>query len=252
MKIPKDYKTDGWTKNPRSAPGKKLGTIKVELDRKVDRYHHATIKVDVRVDGAGSFYAHCHGQWFKCDTQAELREEIRQAFEASIAVTWTRYIEIRYSATAHEVGTRGLSSSREHLGLGDDRTVVLAAEDPEEHGRWARRAHQITGIDLGWAVVEYTEPYELPEEPGTFKRSRRDVDEDGDPRENDLEQVEVDLPRGLVPWTAERERVLDQILVALGQLDARLVALFAGAADELAGRLDGFSADRLLGSGGAP
>jgi hypothetical protein len=46
------------------------------------------------------------------------------------------------------------------------------------------------------------------------------------------------LPVGAVPWTAEREAFLREVLAALGKLDARMVELFRGDPDQLSRRLD--------------
>jgi hypothetical protein len=43
---------------------------------------------------------------------------------------------------------------------------------------------------------------------------------------------------GPVPWTAEREAFLREVLAALGKLDARMVELFRGDPDQLSRRLD--------------
>jgi hypothetical protein len=52
------------------------------------------------------------------------------------------------------------------------------------------------------------------------------------------EQDDDKLPVGAVPWTAERETFLREVLAALGKLDARMVELFRGDPNQLSRRLD--------------
>lgn len=104
---------------------------------------------------------------------------------------------------------------------------------------------------------DYTDPFELPEKPGTSVRMERSVSAyrdyeddkvvwcEGTPNENDDDK----LPPGTVLWTEEREEFLRSVLKALGDLDARMVGLFLGAPEELAKRIDdrvALGADRLL------
>jgi hypothetical protein len=117
--------------------------------------------------------------------------------------------------------------------------------------RWRRKkvTNVIAGIELAWEIVEYTRPWQRPEN-GKIVRSKRDVDsrEDDDGHSTDylgdpVEQDDDELPTGAVLWTKEREQLLHDILGMLGDLDRRMVELFRGDAEALADKLDGMRVD---------
>lgn len=96
-----------------------------------------------------------------------------------------------------------------------------------------------TGMTLTWAVVEYSGAVELPEQ-GT-RYMRREVD-DGKP--SDSQTTEKELPKGLIPYSAEREDALKKLREALAQVDRRMIELFRGKPDDVGERMD-----HLIGNG---
>jgi hypothetical protein len=246
------------------APGKKVGKVAVKLDRQITRYRRAEISVELRLDSNGVFHAKYESQWYEAATQSELTEKIRKAAERTIDLEWTRYLIVQYEATAWpEDGDTGRPESTggyETLSLDDDRGKL--ARDPEAVKLSHRlRDRVITSIDLHWVICDFSQPYALPEDKRRTARMRRDIDmqrvlpdeDDGDCTYREVigspeEQGSDALPVGAVPWTAEREALLRDILKALGRLDARMVALFGGDPDRLARQLDAACANptRLL------
>ena len=61
-------------RGPVRAPGKKVGTLSVKLERKTSRYDYASIEVELRLDvHAGTFHAEYEGAWYDARTKDELR-----------------------------------------------------------------------------------------------------------------------------------------------------------------------------------
>lgn len=236
------------------APGKKVGTLSVKLERKTSRYDYASIEVELRLDvHAGTFHAEYEGTWYDARTKDELAGKIRQAAQKTIDVEWARYLVVDYEAKAWPLdgdsGRPETSGHYETLSIADDR--ALLARDPKAD-EWSNRncARVVTSIDLHWAVCEFSTPYALPEDKKKTVRMRREIDlrlDDRDDEGNETyrevvgapnEQDDDKLPVGAVPWTAEREAFLREVLAALGKLDARMVELFRGGPDQLSRRLD--------------
>ena len=236
------------------APGKKVGTLSVKLERKTSRYDYATISVELRLDvHDGTFHAEYEGRWYDARTKDELCAKIRQAAQKTIDVEWTRYLVVDYEAKAWPLdgdsGRPETSGSFETLSIADDR--ALLARDPQAD-KWSNRncTRVVTSINLHWAVCEFSTPYALPEDKKKTVRMCRKIDlrlDDRDDKGNETyrevvgepsEQDDDKLPVGAVPWTAEREAFLREVLAALGKLDARMVELFRGDPDQLARRLD--------------
>lgn len=239
-------------------PGKKLGMLEVQLDRKKDRYTHVTVDVELRFEiSNGTFHAQYEGNWFHSKTKDDLAAQIKAIATKTLSVEWKRYIEIDYAAKGWPIedpksGRPANQGQCCDYGLDDDRKKPFDdSEGPPA----------ICAISLQWSLCEISEPYTLPENPKKRVRARRDVrvwdwlkgtaeavERLGDPNEWDDDV----LPTGLLLWTPEREAILVEIIAALGRLDARLVGLFSGDAAKLAGKLDELAigdASRLLTEG---
>ena len=222
---------------------KKFGTITVTLLRKVGRYTNASFSCDLRLDEKGWFYAAHDGRWYKAQTQDALREELRAAVEVTADVEWTRYLVVRYKATARPVGSSGWGSYKT-LDIEDDRAEELRPK--RDASRWGDSEHEVVGIDLAWEVKEFSTTYKRPED-GKLVQLRRDVDADGDVGEPD--EQDPGLPAGAVVWSEKREAVLREVRAAIARLDARLVEFFRGEPDDLARSLDAVDATKLLPAG---
>lgn len=227
-----------------SHPGKKVGTLVIHLDRVVAKVrwgmcsdHKAKFVVDLRLDTrTGVFHAQYDGVWYSAKTQAELHDQIKASVKHSVELVWERYIVISYDATVRRLNKNRL----------DENSYITYSIDMNHS-----RKRTVTGIDLTWSVVDYTQPWTRPEDRVSV-RSKRELSYDADSHTEHLgdphEQKDDSLPAGAVLWTAEREQFLHDVLEALGKLDTRMVALFGGAPDELARKIDviATSGHRLL------
>ncbi len=230
---------------PRGAkPGKKVGQLHVQLDRN-------DLQVELRLSlPGGTFHAEYEGRWYDALTQGELADQIRQVADAA----WTRYLVIGYTAKAcHLDGDRGRPlGAYQVLSIEADRDA-LAEVGPPEEGAVSVRA--LTSIELNWSIYEFSTPYALPGNPSKTVRMRREVERqltdrsdgsgsapEGEIYQDDIappdEQEDDRLPPGAVPWTAEREALLRDLLATLGQIDAQMVALFHGDPEQVARQLD--------------
>jgi hypothetical protein len=238
----------------KTKPGRKIGKLVICLERKATRYQHASVEFELRLDSNGMFHAAHEGQWFQAESQVKLKEQLHQAIDKTIDVEWRRYLMIDYTADVWPVNGDSGRPSYDHSGhvrLDLDADRAELARDPRAKPHEARSdARVITGIGLHWTVVEFSSPYALPHDPKKHVRMQRGVnmqladrDDDGretyqecigEPHENDDDR----LPCGAVPWTAERETLLREILAALARLDARMVELLRGDPESLAARLD--------------
>jgi hypothetical protein len=234
-------------------PGKKVGVLRVDLQREGARHDQKSVEVELRLSvQSGTFHARYEGQWYEARTKDELADQIRQIASKTADLSWTRYLVVEYTARAYPLdGDSGRPAGGRHRTLELDEDRATLAQDTEAEA-WSDRAsaHVITSVDLHWRVCELSDPYPLPEDKRKKVRMRREVDSQladreeegketyqevvGDPSEQDDDL----LPAGAVPWTAEREALLREVLAMLGQLDARMVELFRGGPDELARRLD--------------
>jgi hypothetical protein len=238
--------------------GKKIGKLVVTLDRVVEKVRwggygdrHAEFVVDLRFDfHTGDFHVEHEGNWYSAKTKEALEAKIKKAVERTIDLVWDRYIVVQYEMTAKPLeSTNAPSLSTGNVfGISDDRDDLIE--------RWRRKKiiKVVAGIELAWDLVDYTRPWIRPES-GKSIRCKRTVDyyEDdagkhverlGDPCELDSDE----LPTGAVLWSKEREQLLHDILKMLAELDRRMVELFRGDAEALAGKLDVLSFDpqRLL------
>jgi hypothetical protein len=245
-------------------PGKKIGTLEVKLDRKKTRYKWASVNVELRFEITnGTFHAQFEGNWYSAKTKDDLAEQIKIAATKSLSIEWKRYIQISYEAQGwpieDEKSGRPATSGQYHTyDLDDDRTKF----DDRVTTANTREKHAICAVELHWSICEISEPYALPEEPSKLVRAKRSVDvwrwgvDIGKEKIGEPEEWEdADLPSGTLLWTAEREAVLAEIVAALGKLDARLLALFTGDADALAGKIDAAAQNdpsRLLAAGSDP
>ncbi len=243
------------------SPGKKIGMLKVTLDRKKTRYKWASINVELRFDlASGNFHARWEGNWYSAATKDDLAEQIKVAATKSLSIEWKRYIQIDYEAKGwpieDEQSGRPATSGQYHTyDLNDDRTKF----DDRINTAGRHNKHAICAIDLHWTICEISEPYTLPEEPSKRVRARRSVGihawgpDTGKEQIGEPQEWEDDvLPPGTLPWTPEREAVLAEIVASLGKLDARLLELFTGDAAALAGKIDAAAQtdpSRLLGTG---
>ncbi|HSX22398.1 MAG TPA: hypothetical protein VLE97_06435 [Gaiellaceae bacterium] len=235
-------------------PGKKIGTLKVTLDRKKTRYKWASVDVELRFEmKRGTFHAQYEGNWYEAKTQDELSDQIKAAATKALSIEWKRYIQIDYEAEGHPIedpksGRPAISGTYHTFEINEDRSKFGRGRDENE-------PFAICAVKLQWTICEISEPYALPEEPRKLVRARRPVSirdygsDRGTEQIGDQEEWEDDvLPPGTLLWTPEREAVLVEILAALGRLDAKLVDLFRGDENILAGKIDAAQADasRLL------
>lgn len=234
------------------APGKKVGTLSVKLERAATRYTQASISVELRLDvHDGTFHAEYENTWYDAKTKNELCDKIRQAAQKTIDVEWTRYLVVDYEAKAFPLdgdsGRPEASGNYRTLAIDEDRATL--SRDPQAD-KYSDRKYVITSIDLHWSVYEFSTSYALPEDKKKTVRMRREIeyrlaahDDDGNETYCEVigqpcEQDDDKLPAGTVAWTAEREELLREVLAALGKLDARMVELFSGDPDQLGRRLD--------------
>jgi hypothetical protein len=233
-------------------PGKKVGKLVVALFRKESSCRDS-VDLELRLDvSTGTFHAAWEGQWYGAKTHDDLADQIRRVVAEEPDVTWTRYLVIDYEARSWALeGDSGRPelSRCETLSLDDDRTAMT--RDHEDGPR------AVASIRLHWQLYEISSPYPKPGDKRRTVRMFRDVrcelnpDEGGRGAYREVvghaeEQDDDRIPPGAVPWTAEREAILRDVLAGIGRLDARLVALFRGDPAQLAGRLDATTASRLL------
>lgn len=238
--------------------GKKIGKLVVMLDRVVQKVrwggnsdHRAEFTVDLRFDfHTGDFHVEHDGKWYTAKTKEALEGKVKKAVERTIDLVWDRYIVVHYEATAKplELGTNAPSTSTGNIyDINSDRAKM-------EGWRGKKSRSVIAGIDLTWELRDYTRPWTRPES-GKIVRSKRDVDywesDEGKITEHLGDPIELDddeLPTGAVLWSKDREQLLHDILKMLADLDRRMVELFRGDAEALAGKLDVLSFDpqRLL------
>ena len=226
------------------SPGKKIGKLIVTLDRKKTRHKWASLDIELRFDiSTGTFWSQFEGNWYHADTKAGLAEQIKTAATKTLSIEWKRYIQISYEAKAwpieDEKSGRPATDGRFHeFDIEDDRNKFGHGSDEDDR-------YAICGIELHWSLCEISEPYALPEDAKKIVRAKRDIgvwhfgDDKGkekidEPREWD----DAELPAGTMLWTPEREALLVEVIGALGKLDARLVELFSGDADQLAAKID--------------
>jgi hypothetical protein len=221
-------------------PGKKIGMLEVKLDRKKTRYTWASVDVELRFEiTKGTFHAQYEGNWYSAKTKDDLAEQIKVAATKALSIEWKRYIQIDYEAQGwpieDEKSGRPATDGRYHTySIGEDRSKF------DKDGK-----HVICSIELHWTICEISEPYPLPEDPKKSVRAKREVDvwgwgpDTGKEKIGDPQEWEDDvLPAGTLLWTPEREAFLVEVVAALGKLDARLVDLFAGDPEKLAGKID--------------
>jgi hypothetical protein len=238
----------------REQPGRKVGKLHVKLDRKKDRYNHAEVTMDLRLDAyTGMFYAEWEGTLYKDATKEGLSKQIKAVVTKSIEMTWTRYLVISYEAEQYFVedertGRPASQGQYRTLDIDDDRDKHvdrLTYSDPDD----AKRTMATCGIKLQWSLRDVSDPYSLPEDRKKIVRSIRDVEQwsygsskgkriEGERIGNPTEWDDAKIPTGYVPWTVEREALLRDIVNAIGQLDRRMADLLNGAPEDLAKKLD--------------
>lgn len=237
-------------------PGKKIGTLRIDLDRKKTGYQRARFEIDLRLEvSTGEFHAEYEGTWYRAYTKGDLAAQVKEAVSKTLDLEWRRYLVIDYSAVAHEIDDPKVGRPRSygrvnHLDIDTDRAELAGKSrmrDPEDEddGKdlgWEDEPMVITELGLTWKLLEISEPYACPEDKAKRVRAFRAVsfdgrdgsEEIGDPEEQDDDA----LPAGAVLWTADREAFLSEVLAKLGELDRALAQLFGGGALALAQRLD--------------
>ena len=221
--------------------GKKIGTLKVSLDRKKTRYKWASVDVELRFDlHTGTFWSQYEGNWYSADTKDALASQIKDVATKALSIEWKRYIQIDYEAQGWPIedpksGRPESSGSYHNFAIDGDRSTFGGGDEK----------FAICSIALHWNVCEISEPYPLPEEPKKQVRAKREVDvwswgpDIGKEKIGEPEEWEDDvLPPGTLLWSPEREALLAEVVAALGKLDRRLVELFSGDAAQLAGKID--------------
>lgn len=223
-------------------PGKKIGTLTVTLDRKKTRYKWASVDVELRFEMTrGTFHAMYEGNWYEAKTKDDLSEQIKAAATKALSIEWKRYIQIDYEAEGHPV--EDPNSGRTAIS-GQYHTFEIEHDRSKSYGYGVEK-YVVNAIKLQWTICEISEPYALPEDPKKLVRAKRDVsvrdygsdrgsEQIGDPQEWE----DAALPPGTLLWTPEREALLVDIVAAIGKLDERLVSLFRGDAEALAGKID--------------
>ena len=225
-------------------PGKKIGALEVKLDRQKTRHEWASINVELRFEiRTGMFFAQYEGNVYSADTKDALAKQIKTAATKALSIEWKRYIQIDYDAKGWPVedakSGRPATNGRYHdFTIDDDRSRFGKGQNEDE-------TFVICGIELHWSICEISEPYTLPEDPNKRVRAKRRVDvwgwgdDIGKEKIGEPHEWEDDkLPSGTLLWTPEREALLVEVVTALGRLDARLVELFSGDAEKLAGKID--------------
>jgi hypothetical protein len=207
----------------------------------------------MRVDDvAGEFIAVVNDEgnrvsYYTSKTRADLVEFMTELAKELHVIEWRRYIVVEYSATFEGDGN--------DYHLGEELPTDVSADSKSKRKKRQAVADRVRAIRLSWEVWDYsTQPLDRPadgwRQGGKFLRRRR-VLESGKPGHPEWTWDET-LPAGVMPYSPERLKVLEEIQRALGKLDARMREFLAGNADALAARIDAMTdAGRLLGSGGA-
>lgn len=218
MKVVKT-KTDVRVTPERTTPGRKSGTLTVDVNR--SRY-----EVPLRVDvDKGIWYAFHDGLMYSSEVKADIGPTIAAAILAKEPLVWTRYIDIDYEANG--------------VGRWTSRPTFKPGQ--------SRGDYDISGISLSWKIVEYSQPIKQQNE--TFIRMTRWVSDDLETTGHD-ERAPAQLPDGVILFTPECLATLQSIRAALVVLDGKLSALFSGGLEEVGSRLADFTT-KTLGPGGS-
>lgn len=218
-----------------------LGTVEVRrrnahdrLPRKVgevvsdtgirDGYRTKNATYTLRLDAKSGQFMVEHGDMlYVARTREALQAKMDEVSRITLALEWTRYISISYSA----VTKHAARWSRNELGVADRR------------GKKTR----IRGLSLSWEVVEYTGEFQIPgQKPCRMKRA---IDEAGLPSSEELETVDC-LPDGLVAYSPERMAVLSSVLDVFTAIDARMIELLRGSSARVAAQIDAAAGRRFL------
>lgn len=217
----------------RDSHGKKVGNLTVILDKHPTVFRGSKARVDIELRfevHTGLFHAEHGGIWYADKTRDGIRDQLKVVLDVQVDVEWHRYIVLDYSAKIREDAVRhGRGYGCEVWSI--DRSKPVPSD------------HEVIGLELTWSIVEYSTPFPDPGD-GHAKRMQRSLDSGGDPRDTSTNDND-EIPEGAFRWTEEREAKLREILCAFREIDRNLVALFGGAPDELAAKLDGFSVARL-------
>ena len=236
-------------------PGKKIGTLRVKLDRKKDRYNHAEVSMGLRLEiHTGTFYAEWEGVLYKDQTKEGLSNQIKAVATKSLEMNWTRYLVISYEAEQYPLedertGRPAADGQYRTLDIDDDRDERMGQITYASNKDDANRKMVTCSLKLQWSLRDVSDPYPLPEDPKKIVRSIREVDQwhyrsskgtpiEGERIGNPTEWDDAKIPTGYVPWTADREALLRDIINAISQLDRRMVDLLNGAPEDLAKKLD--------------
>ena len=200
---------------------KKIGEMICNTGVKVG-YRESTTKFVLRLDD-GDFIAEHGDFWYVSKSRDALQTKMDQVARVTLNLKWTRYLKVSYKAEI----PYGTSWS--------DSTTTLEVDD--------ERKKPILGMKLSWEVMEYSDVIQLPGVDGERYMSRK-VDEDG---EVSSQQTTVkELPVGLVPYSKEREAILNSIREAFTAIDKKMSTLFHGSPEQVAKQLDAVQGPLLL------
>jgi hypothetical protein len=202
---------------------RKIGTMVCNTGFKTG-YRNATTSFVLRLDSdTGEFIAEHGDVQYVSKSRDALKAKMDQVAMVTIDLKWSRYLLVKYTAT---IPYQGNFHS----------TTTLTIDDPRR-----KNAHAVLGIHLNWELVEYSDAFELPNQGRRFMK--RDVFESGP---SSSQETINELPDGLVPYTKEREAILQQLRAALASVDAKMVELFRGDPERVARRLDEMKGVSLL------
>lgn len=206
-------------------PGKKVGDLFVETDDKRKARFELRLTVST-----GMFHVVHNGQTYSSKSKDELQSKLREVVEIDHRVTWTKYIELRY--TSRGIGRSHWGRQSRNLDLNERAPMLVRA------------------LDLDWTITEYSSPH-IPvgeseefilerDESGTITSRHRAKSGRG------RNVSEFELPTFTIPYTEERIATLQQIRIALTSLDRKLREFLGADSSALQAALDrGFAASGL-------
>lgn len=205
---------------------RKIGEMNCDTGVKTG-YRNATASFVLRLDStSGEFIAEHGDMWYISKSRDALQAKMDQVARVTFDLEWTRYLKVDYEAVVPYRDDWHSSSSE----------TTFAVDDK-------RDKRPIYGVKLKWEVVEYSNPIKLPGNDDD-RYMFREVDEDGNA--SNQQESKKELPAGLVIYTKERERVLEQIRAGFASIDKKMVELLGGSQDEVAKQLDSVKVTVLL------
>ena len=202
---------------------RKIGTMYCDTGIKVG-YTTQNASFILRLDD-GEFIAEHGDVWYISASRDALQAKMNQVARVTFDLQWTRYLEVRYKAL---VPYKDSWHSENSLDLDDKR----------------EKNQVVYGVSLRWEVVEYSNAINLPGDEEKTRWMKRDVDEDGEPSQQ--QESVRELPTGLIPYTKEREALLNRIRAVFGTIDRKMIEMLGGAPEQIAKRLDAMNGPLLL------